>query len=41
MRHFLWLLSVLSITMTACNTKSVELPLAENTPTFLFFYTDN
>ncbi|MGB7341165.1 MAG: hypothetical protein WBC91_19870 [Phototrophicaceae bacterium] len=33
-------LAVLLLGLTACNTTSVDLPLADNSPTFLFFYTD-
>jgi len=38
--RLLGLLSMLVVILTACNTAPVELPLAEDRPTFLFFYTD-
>ena len=36
----LGLVSLLLVILTACNAAPVELPLAEDRPTFLFFYTD-
>jgi hypothetical protein len=40
MKHLLWLFLLLVAALTACTSTPVELPLAEDKPTFLFFYTD-
>lgn len=40
MRLLLGLVGLLLFTLVACNTPTVELPLADDKPTFLFFYTD-
>ena len=40
MKHLLWLCTLLVAALTACANTPVELPLAENQPTFIFFYTD-
>ena len=40
MRKVLWLFSILVALLTACSVSTVDLPLAEGKPTFLFFYTD-
>lgn len=39
-KRLLGLISLLLVILTACNSTPVELPLTEDRPTFLFFYTD-
>mgnify|MGYP000474673327 CR=1 FL=1 len=40
MRKLFGLLPLLIIVLSACAATPVDLPLADNRPTFLFFYTD-
>ncbi|MEO1166731.1 MAG: hypothetical protein AAFV98_23335 [Chloroflexota bacterium] len=40
MNKLLGVLSALMLLLTACNTNSVAIPLADDRPTFLYFYTD-
>ena len=39
-KHLLWLLPLLVAALAACTSTPIELPLAEDKPTFIFFYTD-
>lgn len=34
------LFSLMLVILTACDVMPIELPLAEDRPTFIFFYTD-
>lgn len=40
MKRLFGLLPLLVALITACNPMPVELPLADNIPTFIFFYTE-
>lgn len=36
-----WLLGALLLALTGCGSNKIALPLADDQPTVLFFYTDN
>jgi len=40
MKHLFWLFPLLVVALAACTNTPAELPLAQDKPTFIFFYTD-
>lgn len=40
MKYLFYLFPILVAVLAACTSTSVELPLAADQPTFIFFYTD-
>lgn len=40
MKYLFFLFPILLTILAACTSTSVDMPLAEDQPTFIFFYTD-